>query len=242
MSGPGYLLRGLRMWLTSPRLMLLGALPALIVGLIYSATLVVFALNLDAIAAVVTPFANEWTQPAAGAVRFGAGIALVAAVVFLAIITFAGVTLAVGDPFYERIWRAVETRLGDAPKEVNEPFWTSVRRAIGTGVRLLGLTILVGLTVFATSLVPVVGQLLAPALGALLGGWILALETSGFAFDARRITLRDRRRMLGARRATTLGFGVVTYLLFLIPLGAVLVMPAAVAGATMLARDSLPPR
>ena len=230
------------MWLTSPRLMLLGALPALIVGLIYSATLVVFALNLEAIAAIVTPFADEWTEPAASAVRFGAGIALIAAVVFLAIITFAGVTLAVGDPFYERIWRAVETRLGDAPKEADEPFWTSVRRAIGTGIRLLGLTILVGLAVFATSLLPLAGPVLAPALGALLGGWILALETSGFAFDARRINLRDRRRILGARRATTLGFGVVAYLLFLIPLGALLVMPAAVAGATMLARDSLPPR
>ena len=52
--------------------------------------------------------------------------------------------------------------------------------------------------------------------------------------------MRERRRMLGARRTTTLGFGVVAYLLFLIPFGAVLVMPAAVAGATMLARDSLP--
>ena len=228
------------MWVTSPRLMMLGALPAFIVALVYTTALVVFALNLDAIAVAVTPFANQWNDTAAVAVRFGAGLALVAAAVFVAIITFAGVTLTVGDPFYERIWRAVETRLGDAPGELDEPFWVGVRRAIGTGIRLLGLTIPVGLSVFAMSLIPLVGQVLAPILGAVLGGWILALETSGYAFDARRIAMRERRRMLGARRATTLGFGIVAYLLFLIPFGAVLVMPAAVAGATMLARDSLP--
>lgn len=241
-SGPGYLLRGLRMWVTSPRLMLLGALPALIVGLLYTAAIVIFVVNLDALAVAVTPFADSWTEPAAIAVRFGAGLALAVVVVFMAIITFAGVTLAVGDPFYERIWREVETRLGDAPVEFDEPFWVGVRRAVGTAIRLLALTVLVAVLIFATSLIPLVGQILAPMLGTLLGGWILTLETSGFAFEARRVTVRDRRRMLGARRARTLGFGVVTYLLFLIPLGAVIVMPAAVAGATMLARDSLPRR
>jgi CysZ protein len=36
-----------------------------------------------------------------------------------------------------------------------------------------------------------------------------------------------------------LGFGVATQLCFLVPLGAVATMPAAVAGSTMLARELL---
>ena len=36
-----------------------------------------------------------------------------------------------------------------------------------------------------------------------------------------------------------LGFGVAVFLCFLIPLGAILVMPAAVAGATLLSREAL---
>jgi CysZ protein len=36
-----------------------------------------------------------------------------------------------------------------------------------------------------------------------------------------------------------LGFGIATFVCFLIPLGAVLVMPAAVAGATLLSRRVL---
>ena len=87
--------------------------------------------------------------------------------------------------------------------------------------------------------IPVLGQTVVLVLGALVGGWFLTLELTGFAFQARGLVLRDRRRALGARRARTLGFGVLTYLLFLVPFGAVIVMPAAVAGATLLSRDAL---
>ena len=46
---------------------------------------------------------------------------------------------------------------------------------------------------------------------------------------------RSRR----AASARTLGFGVATYLLFLVPFVAIVVMPAAVAGATLLTKDAL---
>lgn len=227
------------MWITSPRIMILGAIPALVVGSVYTAAIVVFAFQLDAIAEWVTPFADGWSEPVRVATRFAAGLALIGVAVLLAIYTFVAVTLAVGDPFYERIWRTVETRMGDEPAEVDEPFWRSAVRGLGTAIRLLLLTALVGVALFATGLIPVLGPIAAPVLGAILGGWVIALELSGFAFDIRRFTLRERRRMLGARRAQTLGFGVLTYVLFLVPFGAVVIMPAAVAGATMLARDAI---
>jgi CysZ protein len=40
-----------------------------------------------------------------------------------------------------------------------------------------------------------------------------------------------------AHRARVLGFGVATQLCFLVPLGAVATMPAAVAGSTLLAHS-----
>jgi len=43
----------------------------------------------------------------------------------------------------------------------------------------------------------------------------------------------------GYQRPVALGFGVAVFCCFLIPLGAVLLMPAAVAGATLLARAVL---
>lgn len=240
-GGVGFLVRGLKLWATSPKLMLLGAVPALIVGAAFTVGLVLFAVNLNTVSAWLTPFADEWDDVPQTVIRVTVGVAAVVAVVFAGLFAFTAVTLAVGDPFYERIWRQVEQRSGGAPVAADESFWAGVRRAAGNGIRLFAATALSGLLLLACGFIPLVGQTVVPVVAAAVGGWFLAVELSGFAFDARRLSLRERRRMLGADRARTLGFGVVTYLLFLVPLGAVFVMPAAVAGATLLARDALDP-
>ena len=236
-GGVGVLAQGFRTYATRPRLMWLGALPALIVGVVYVVGIVLVALNLDAIVTLITPFAQGWQfEPL---VRIAAGVALFALVVILYVYTYAAITLAVGDVFYERIWRAVEQTLGDPPAELRETVWAGVRRGVGNGIRLLLLTVSTGLLLFALGFIPVIGQTLVPVIGAFVGGWFLTLEQTGYAFDSRGLRLRDRRTSLGANRARTLGFGVACYLLFLVPFAAVVVMPAAVAGATLLARPAI---
>ncbi|WP_199183135.1 EI24 domain-containing protein [Cryobacterium sp. Y29] len=234
-AGAGFLGRGLKLWVTSPRLMLLGALPAFIVGIAYLAGIVVLLINLEAIAVAISPFASSWGEPWRTGMRVVAAAAVTAAGILLLAYTFVAVTLVVGDPFYERIWRAVETNLGDAPVETPR----GLLRSVVDALKLVGLAVLGALVLLLCGLIPGLGQLLALVLGALFGGWILCLELTGFAFDARGFTLKQRRRMLRARRPRSLGFGVLTYLLFLIPGAAVIVMPAAAAGAAMLSRDLL---
>jgi CysZ protein len=238
-AGVGFLRRGFGMWITSPKLMLLGAIPAVIVGAIYVAGIVTLFLNIDSVAAWITPFANDWTEAVRTVVRLAATLAIVVVGMLLAAYTFVAVTLAVGDPFYERIWKQVEVRLGDAPPELELGVWRSIGKAVGDAIRLLIPAIGVGLLVFACGLIPLVGSPIAIVLGALFGGWLLVVELTGFAFDARGFTVSQRRRALRVRRPRSLGFGIVTYLLFLIPTAAVVVMPAAVAGAAMLSRDAL---
>ncbi|WP_205684029.1 EI24 domain-containing protein [Cryobacterium aureum] len=241
-AGAGFLGSGLRMWITSPRLMLLGALPAFIVGIAYVAGIVLLLVNLEVIAVGISPFASGWGEPWRTGMRVVAGAAVAAAGILLLAYTFVAVTLAVGDPFYERIWRAVETTLGDAPVEPERGLLRSILRSVADALRLIGLAVGVAMLLLVCGLIPGLGQLVALVLGALFGGWILTLELTGFAFDARGFTLKQRRRMLRARRPRSLGFGVLTYLLFLIPGAAVIVMPAAVAGAAMLSRDVLASR
>ena len=219
--------------------MLLGALPALIVGIVYVAGIVVLLVNLEAISVAISPFASGWDEPWRAGTRIVAGAAVAAAGILLLAYSFVAVTLLVGDPFYERIWRAVETDLGDAPVDAPHGLLQSILRSIIDALRLVMLAVLVALLLLVCGLIPGLGQLLALVLGALFGGWILTLELTGRAFDARGFTLGQRRRMLRARRARSLGFGVLTYVLFLIPGAAVVVMPAAVAGAAMLSRDVL---
>lgn len=80
---------------------------------------------------------------------------------------------------------------------------------------------------------------MVPVLGALVGGWFLTMELTSVPFERRGLRVWDRRRILKGRRALAVGFGTATFLCFLVPGGAILVTPAAVAGATLLAREVL---
>jgi CysZ protein len=84
-----------------------------------------------------------------------------------------------------------------------------------------------------------VGGIAGTVVGVILTGRLLADELSSRALSARGYDRAARRRLLRANRSRVLGFGVATQLCFLIPLGAVAVMPAAVAGSTLLARRLL---
>ncbi len=73
----------------------------------------------------------------------------------------------------------------------------------------------------------------------MVAGRALAGELLSRPLEARGLDRRARAALLRPHRGRVLGFGAATQVFFLIPLGAIAVMPAAVAGATMLARDLL---
>ncbi|MFJ6195907.1 EI24 domain-containing protein [Micromonospora sp. NPDC092111] len=238
-SGAGLLLRGLGLYVRSPGLMLLGVLPALLSGVLFVAAFATLIYFVDDLAALVTPFADDWSTTPRGLLRVIAGLAFLGLGGLLTVVGFTAVTLVIGDPFYEKISERVEERLGGTPGAVEVPFWASLRRSVVDSLRLVGLSVLFGIPLFAAGFIPVVGQTVVPVIGATVGGWLLAVELVGAPFSRRGLRLPDRRARLKADRATTLGFGVAVFVCFLIPLGAVLIMPAAVAGAALLARRSL---
>lgn len=229
--GVGTLLQGFRMWRTHPRLLALGLIPAVIASVLLLGALIPLGLSLGSITDWATPFADGWAEPWRGTLRIGLGIVILIAALALAGTVFTALTLTIGDPFYQRIWRGVERSLGDEPSG-EAGFWTT----IGEGVRLVVLGILVALLTLVIGLIPLVGGALASATGVLLSGRLLARELTGRAFDARALTTYSRSEVLGAGRARVIGFGVATQLCFLVPLGAIVAMPAAVAGSTILAR------
>lgn len=237
-AGVGDFFRGFGLWATSPRVMLLGAVPALLVGLIVVAALFFVAQLLPGFAGLVTPFAEEWAPTVRDALRVVVAGAMFLLLVLVAVATFTALTLAVGDPFYERIWLRVERRIGDFD-EVETGFWESMRRGFASGLRLLLLSLVLGLGVFLLGLIPLVGPPIAFVVGALGGGLLLSAELLGRPFDARAVPAVTQRALRKQDRARVLGFGVAAYLVFLLPLGAVVAMPAAVAGSTVLARRLL---
>jgi CysZ protein len=239
LSGAGLLGRGLELVLRSPRLLAMGLLPALIAGALYAVALFFLLRFLPDLARFATGFADGWATGLRDLLEVLAGIAIVGVAVLLGLLAFTAVTLAIGDPFYERISELVEHRYGGVPDAVEVSFWRSLGRSVVDSVRLITLSVLAGIPLFLLGLIPVVGQVVSPVLGALVGGWLLAVELTGAPFQRRGQRLRDRRRVLRAHRPMALGFGVGVFLCFLIPLGAILLMPAAIAGATLLSRRVL---
>jgi CysZ protein len=233
--GAGFLLRGLRMWRERPALMLLGIVPALIVLVLLTGLFVAMVLLADDLIGWATPFADDWSDLWQGVLRIGIYVAVVVGSVFLSVIAFTGLTLTIGDPFYEKIWKETELMLGgDVPaKGVG---W--LRGAVdGLGLVVLGIA--TTLMVFAIGLMPVVGPIIGPVLGVVVAGRLVAGELVSRGLEARGMDRAARKELLADHRSTMLGFGVVVQACFLVPFGAVLMMPAAVVGATMLAREVL---
>ena len=235
-TGVGFLLRGLGMYARSPRLLLLGLIPAFISAVVIVAAVATVVYFSDNLAAFMTPWAQDWSPAVRDSLRALVVIALVVVMAVLAVLLYTALTLLIGEPFYEAISNRVEERLGGVPNEVHVPMGRLIWHSLVDSLRLFLFAVVVGIPLFLTGLIPVFGQTVVPVLTAVFSGWVLSLELTGVPFERRGLRLVQRRQVLRRQRPLALGFGVATFVCFLIPLGAVFVMPAAVAGATLMTR------
>lgn len=233
--GAGYLRRGFTFLRTRPRLLLLGMLPALIVFLLLAAAFVALVFQVGDLVAWATGFADGWAEVLREVLRVLLAVAILVGALLVSSALFVGLTLTVGDPFYERIWRATEAHLGGAVPDHEVGFW----RSAGDGLRLVVVGVGFAGLVLISGFVPLIGPSVGIVLGIAVSGRLLARELLGRPLGARGLDDAAQRAAVTSRRSVVLGFGVVTQLCFLVPLGGVLVMPVAVAGATILAREEL---
>lgn len=231
--------RGLGILLRSPRLLLIGALPAVLTALLLLGGIVALAYWIDDVAALITPFAEDWEPGWRTTVRGATGVAVFGAALVIGLIGFTALTLAVGGPFYEHIAEKVEDGLGSAPSEVELPWWRLLWWGLRDGVLLVLRSLMFTLPLLVAGFIPVVGQTVVPVLLMLVTAWFLALELVSVPFYRRGMDLRQRRSMLRTRRALALGLGTPAALLCAIPFGAIVVMPIAFAGGVLLAHETL---
>ena len=235
-AGVATLGRGFSYWRRLPGTMALGLIPAAIVFAGLIVLIVVLVTYLDPITIFLTSFAADWDPTGRTLLRAGFGLALVVGLVVLYAFAFTALTLLIGDWFYARIWRVVETDLGEfVPRRPEPGFWRSTLDA----ARLVVRAIFTGLLLAVIGLIPGIGTVTAIVLGVFLSGRLVALELTTRPLEARGMTRAERRASLRSHSPRVLGFGVAVHLCFFVPGGAILVMPAAVAGATLLAKHVL---
>ncbi|MEU6720055.1 EI24 domain-containing protein [Nonomuraea sp. NPDC046802] len=234
-SGVGFFLQGFGWVARNGRWWLFGLIPALIAFAVYVVALIFLGTNASDLAEAMTPFADSWGWREL--FRTLVGIALFLGGLALAVLTFAALTLTIGGPFYERL----SAEADPLPSEDEQPWWRTLPRSIRDSLVTLFYVLLFTVPLFFLGFVPVVGQTVVPVIGAVISGFFLTIELTTLALERRGMPRKDRFALLRANMASALGFGVAAFLLFLVPFVAVIAMPAAVAGATLLVRTRLAP-
>ncbi|GAA0938969.1 EI24 domain-containing protein [Actinocorallia libanotica] len=236
-DGVRYLGRGIAWTARRPAQWAFGLVPALLALLLFGGLLTWLGFQVGDLVRWMTPFADDWASGVREALRLTAGIAVFGAALFVSLLLFTTVTLIIGEPFYEALAARVEDSVGGAPPEPDEPFWRGLGRSVRDALVLGVAALAFGVLFFALGFIPVVGQTVVPVVALVVSGYFLTGELTGIAMERREIRRKERFALLRTRRPAVLGFGTATAALFLIPLGAVLFMPGAVAGATLMARD-----
>ncbi|MCK7621960.1 EI24 domain-containing protein [Streptomyces sp. RS10V-4] len=238
--GLGYLGRGVRWAGRHGRWWGFGLIPALIALVLYAGALVALVLGAGDLAAWATPFADGWGSPWQGLLRGVFVALLLAGGLTLSVLTFTAVTLLIGDPFYESLAEQVEESEGGGPAGPDRPLWREIAVGLRDMVHVLLRAAGFGVLLFLLGFLPFVGQTVVPAIGFCVSGFFLTVELTTVAMQRREVPVRERLRMLRGRPGLAIGFGTPLVLLFLIPLASVVLMPGAVAGATLLVRDLVP--
>ncbi|MGR4849600.1 EI24 domain-containing protein [Streptomyces sp. LARHCF252] len=240
-AGFRYLLKGQRWVARHGKQYGFGLVPGLITLVLYAAALVALALWGEDAVTWATPFADDWSSPWLGLFRGFLTAVLFALALLLAVVTFTAVTLLVGQPFYENLSEKVDRDVspdGHAP-ESGLPLWRELWISARDSLRIVVRAALWGVLLFACGFIPVVGQTAVPVLGFFVTGFFLTEELTAVALQRRGVDLRTRLTLLRSRKTLVWGFGTPLAVAFLVPVVAVFLMPGAVAGATLMARELL---
>lgn len=164
--------------------------------------------------------------------------------ILVAAISFTTVGCVIAAPFNDLLSEKVERLL--LGRTLGAPFsWSLLMedavRTIAQAAGKLAIVAGVFLVTLPFLLVPVVGQILVPAVNTLVAIWFLAVEFVDLPMARARWQLATRRAWCRGRKGMVLGFGSSVYVVCLIPLMGLLVLPAAVTAGTILFVETTDP-
>ncbi|MGC3893952.1 sulfate transporter CysZ [Pseudomonas urmiensis] len=230
LSGPQYLREGLKLVL-SPNLRLFVLLP-LAINLLLFGALVYFAGHQFSLwVDTLMPTLPDWLS----FLTYILWPLFVALLVLMIFFTFTLVANIIAAPFNGFLAEKVEVvvRGEDTfPAFSWGELMAMVPRTFGREMRKLSYFLPRALGLFILSFIPVVNVIAAP-LWLIFGVWMMAIQYIDYPADNNKMSWQDMLAWLRQKRWQSMGFGGITYLALLIPFVNIVMMPAAVAGATL---------
>ncbi|MCQ4347628.1 sulfate transporter CysZ [Pseudomonas stutzeri] len=230
LSGPGYLAAGLRLIL-SPGLRLFVLLPLTVNLLLFVALVTLAVQQFGFWVEALMPSLPQWLA-FLEYLLWPLFVALVLLIVFFSFTLLANLIAA---PFNGFLAEKVETVVRG--EDNSPPFsWAEllamIPRTLGRELRKLAYFLPRALGLLVLSLIPGLNLLAAP-LWLLFGIWMMAVQYIDYPADNHKMGWDDMLAWLREKRWQSLGFGATTYAALLVPGLNILLMPAAVAGATV---------
>jgi CysZ protein len=162
----------------------------------------------------------------------------VALVVFF---SFSMIANLVGAPFNGPLAAAVERYLDNGSLQEKSPPGSLIKdsaAAILNELHKIGYFLLRAIPLWILFLIPGL-NLVAPILWLFFSAWLLCQEYADYPMGNHDLSFSAQRRRLRQRRMASLGFGFATMLANMTPIFNFIVMPVAVAGATVLWKEQL---
>ena len=230
LSGPQYLREGLRLVL-SPGLRLFVILP-LTVNVLLFFGLIWFAVGqFSGWVDTFMPNLPTWLA-FLEYILWPLFVVLVVLMVFFSFTMLANIIAAPFNGFLAEKVEVVVRGEDAAPPFSWAELLTMLPRTIGRELRKLGYFAPRALALLVLSFIPVLNLVAAP-LWLLFGVWMMAVQYIDYPADNNKLSWADMMGWLRQRRWQSLSFGAVTYAALLVPVLNLLIMPAAVAGATL---------
>ena len=149
--------------------------------------------------------------------------------------TFTMLTSIIAAPFNGFLAEKVEAVVrgyDSAPPFKWSELFAMIPRTMAREFRKLAYFAPRALALLVLSFIPVV-NILATPLWVLFGVWMMAIQFADYPADNNKLSWQDMLKWLRQKRLSSLGFGGVVYLGLMIPFLNLVLMPAAVAGATV---------
>lgn len=154
------------------------------------------------------------------------------------------IVLMLTSPFHALLAEKVEEAITGEPVPALDGIAVAlleVPRALFRELRKVLYYVPMAVGVLILTIVPLFNAF-APLAWFLLGAWMMSLQFVDYPMDNHRLAFRDVRDACAARRLSTIGFGGTVAFFTGIPLLNLIVIPAAVIGATLLWCEELRPR